>query len=93
MMALAEIGIGRARTELPTQNNQPGSRIYKAISALALVGGVAAALYLRDWAAIGIVAGCILLALAIMYMILARLFDWQRLSWREILDDIFGMLW
>jgi hypothetical protein len=77
---------------LATQNNQPGLRIYKVISAIALVGGVAAALYFRDWAAIGIFAGGTLLALAIMYRILARLFDWPRHRWREILADTVGLL-
>jgi len=71
--------------------NPLGMRIYKVIFAVAFVSGVAAGLYFRDWAAIGIFGGSTLLALAIMYMVLARLFDWPKLSWREILVDIVGL--
>jgi hypothetical protein len=67
-------------------------RIEAMISLAAFAGGIAAAVYFRDLVAIGLIGCGVFAALALAYTILALLFAWPRLRWREFLRDIVDFL-
>jgi hypothetical protein len=67
-------------------------RIEWMIFAAALAGGIGAALYYRDWLTIGLVGCVVFVALAIIYTVLALLFVWPRLRWRNFLAEVVEFL-
>jgi hypothetical protein len=75
--------------EPETSIEQPGARIEGMIFLAAIAGGIAAAIYFRDWIAIGLIGCVVFVGLAISYTILALVFGWPRLRWREFLGQAF----
>jgi len=67
-------------------------RIEGMIFAAALAGGIGAAVYYRDWVAIGLIGCVVFVALAIIYTVLAHLFVWPRLRWRNFLGEVVEFL-
>jgi hypothetical protein len=77
----------------PETRDQRLSRgVHGLIAAAALAGGIAAAIYFRDVAAIALVGCGVFVALALTYTILALLFAWPKLRWREFLSEVVDFL-
>jgi hypothetical protein len=78
--------------EPETRDKRLLRRVEWMISAAAFVGGIAAAIYFRDWVAIGLIGCGVFVGLAITYTILALLFAWPRLRWREFLSEVVNFM-
>jgi energy-coupling factor transporter transmembrane protein EcfT len=66
--------------------------IHGLIAAAAFAGGIAAAVYFRDVVAIALIGCGVFVALALAYTILALLFVWPKLRWREFLSEVIDFL-
>jgi hypothetical protein len=62
------------------------------IAAAAFASGIAAAIYFRDVVAIMLIGGGVFGGLAITYTILALLFVWPKLRWREFFGQVIDFL-
>jgi hypothetical protein len=67
-------------------------RVPAGIFAASLASGVGAALYFQDWVAIGLIGVVTFAALTAIYTIVALLFNWPKLRWREFFADLVGFL-
>ena len=78
--------------EPETRDKRLLGRIEGVIFAAALAGGIGAAVYYRDWFAIGLVGCVVFVALAIIYTALAFQFARPRLRWRNFLAELLHLL-
>ena len=67
-------------------------RIHGAIFSASLAAGIGAAIYFRDWAAIGLAGFSTFALCSIVYTVVAQLFALPRLRWREFFADLIGFL-
>ena len=75
-----------------TREQRLSHGIHGLIAAAAFAGGIVAALYFRDVVALALVGCGVFVALALAYTILALLFAWPKLRWREFLSEVVDFL-